>query len=598
MNFPDISSAIPSESVGNPNGMPAIRPPGWPPDGSNNITTSVSLERPGGDITVEDLPVGKKARSHEALPNPVEVEEPVVGSDGLDEIMKDTSVEGNIPQPPKPSFKYMVTRQNGSNNTVSLISDLDVELLDGDVQFGMDGLIPDIPFSEMIYQAIADKLSKSVIVRLLGKSIGYRALLNHNQTLWYPVGEIDLDNEYFLVRFAVEGDYHRVFSGGPWMIYGSYLTVQPFVKEFLNLEDHPKKILVWLSIICLGSLGINMPYRYYTKSLFRAIAGALGAIVRVDYNTTVGWRGRFARLAVVVDLDKPLVPGLMIDGKYQNVEYEGLPTICYACGKYGHTKASCLQPTRRRSGDKNKGERRIKETRDLEMALRRIAEPSSSGSNKMEIGMQNGTFIRKQAVNVEKQQEGNKEVIVADTKEKMVHVQSDLNKNKHNTIRIINEETRDIATGGKQQEGDKEVIVADPKEKRVQVPSVQSMNEHVANRSTNVDRREALRDRNDIFAMFEPRVSGAKADEFIRKSGFDRSFRIEANGFSGGIWVMWKEFVAIYFLLPDGRYRKKVWDQLRALDLNSDTPWLLGGDFNAICGTQERSGGSLRRCLV
>ncbi|KAL4308629.1 hypothetical protein GQ457_01G021290 [Hibiscus cannabinus] len=46
-----------------------------------------------------------------------------------------------------------------------------------------------------------------------------------------------------------------------------------------------------------------------------------------------GKRGRFARLVVAVYLDKPLIPGIVIDGKHQPIEYEGLPNICFGCGK-------------------------------------------------------------------------------------------------------------------------------------------------------------------------------------------------------------------------------------------------------------------------
>ena len=42
-----------------------------------------------------------------------------------------------------------------------------------------------------------------------------------------------------------------------------------------------------------------------------------------------------------------------------------------------------------------------------------------------------------------------------------------------------------------------------------------------------------------LIALLEPRVSGA--DKLVRKIGFDRSFRLEATGFSGGIWIMWKD---------------------------------------------------------
>ncbi|KAL4303172.1 hypothetical protein GQ457_10G004290 [Hibiscus cannabinus] len=155
--------------------------------------------------------------------------------------------------------------------------------------------------------------------------------------MWNPLGEIqliDLDNEYFLVRFAKEEDYVHVLTGEPWVVYGSYLTVQPWSRNFSTNSEYPERIMVWVRLP-------KLPYRYYTKSLFRYIANAIGQVVRIDYNTEDGKRGRFARLAVTIDLNKPLVSGIVIDGTRQDIEYEGLPDICFSCGKYGHSKDLC-----------------------------------------------------------------------------------------------------------------------------------------------------------------------------------------------------------------------------------------------------------------
>ncbi|XP_039049545.1 uncharacterized protein LOC120190550 [Hibiscus syriacus] len=163
------------------------------------------------------------------------------------------------------------------------------------------------------------------------------ALVNRIQSLWNPAGKplvVDLENDYFLVRFKNEEDYSRVLMGGPWMIYGSYLIVQPWGRLFSTLEDHPSQIIAWVRLP-------GLHYRYYTRSLFRILTGVIGKVVRVDYNTSDGKRGKFARIAVIIDLTKPLVAGIKLDGHLQRTEYEGLPTICLNSGKYGHPKEVC-----------------------------------------------------------------------------------------------------------------------------------------------------------------------------------------------------------------------------------------------------------------
>ncbi|KAK8490449.1 hypothetical protein V6N11_061759 [Hibiscus sabdariffa] len=50
--------------------------------------------------------------------------------------------------------------------------------------------------------------------------------------------------------------------------------------------------------------------------------------------------GKFARLAVMIDLKKPkpILSCIGIDGFIQKLLHEGLQQICYSCGRYGHTK--------------------------------------------------------------------------------------------------------------------------------------------------------------------------------------------------------------------------------------------------------------------
>ncbi|KAL4387714.1 hypothetical protein GQ457_09G012610 [Hibiscus cannabinus] len=148
------------------------------------------------------------------------------------------------------------------------------------------------------------------------------------ETLWRTSSRLNL------VRFANAADVTKVLMGGPWLIYGNYLTVQPWSRSFSTDEDHLEKIVVWARLP-------GLPFLYYTKSMFRCIAGAIGKIIKIDYNTSEGKRGSFARLAVVVGLSKPLIPSVLIDGISQKIEYEGLPIICYSCGCYGHTTEVC-----------------------------------------------------------------------------------------------------------------------------------------------------------------------------------------------------------------------------------------------------------------
>ncbi|KAH9734521.1 putative ribonuclease H protein [Citrus sinensis] len=124
----------------------------------------------------------------------------------------------------------------------------------------------------------------------------------------------------------------------------------------------------------------------------------------------------------------------------------------------------------------------------------------------------------------------------------------------------------------------------------------------------------------NLVALFEPRISGSKADGFIKKNAFQRSHRVEARGFSGGIWILWDDSFEVEFIINHNQFihfkiidskgcsswvtavyaspipmvRKILWSALDEVAKSVDGPWMIGGDFNAIRRVSEKKGGSAR----
>ncbi|KAE8713266.1 hypothetical protein F3Y22_tig00110213pilonHSYRG00218 [Hibiscus syriacus] len=198
-------------------------------------------------------------------------------------------------QQEKRSYASAVTSQLNQTTDVVSLQAMDEEVvLDSECIVDINGQYPVIQFADQVHDRIDYSMRRSVIVRLLGRAIGFKTLLNQIGLLWQLQGQyqvIDLENDYFLV-------------------------------------------IVW--VILPG-----LPYRYYSKAIFRRIAMVIGQVVKIDYSTNSGERGRFAHLAVLVNLNKPLIICLKIDGFWQKIEYEGLQQICFQCGVYGHSKDVC-----------------------------------------------------------------------------------------------------------------------------------------------------------------------------------------------------------------------------------------------------------------
>ena len=54
---------------------------------------------------------------------------------------------------------------------------------------------------------------------------GLKAWIAVESLKWFSV--IDLENDYFLIKFKEESDVANVLANGPWVVLGHYLTVQP-----------------------------------------------------------------------------------------------------------------------------------------------------------------------------------------------------------------------------------------------------------------------------------------------------------------------------------------------------------------------------------
>ncbi|KAI9118879.1 hypothetical protein K1719_010324 [Acacia pycnantha] len=213
----------------------------------------------------------------------------------------------------------------------------EVNLTEKDYKVDKEGDIPCIDFSSEIRAFLAKGMERSLIIKLLGRSIIYHELVARTQMMWKLKGSfqlVDMEGGYYCATFDLEEDYFKVLTGGPWMIYGAYLTTQPWALDFDSKTAVVSNVVAWIRIPGLS-------FRYYHKSTLRAIGALLGEVVKIDYMTETRSRGRYARLAVIIDLLKPLVPSIKVDGKSYGVEYEGLPHICFTCGKHGHSKERC-----------------------------------------------------------------------------------------------------------------------------------------------------------------------------------------------------------------------------------------------------------------
>lgn len=123
----------------------------------------------------------------------------------------------------------------------------------------------------------------------------------------------------------------------------------------------------------------------------------------------------------------------------------------------------------------------------------------------------------------------------------------------------------------------------------------------------------------NVIALLETHMGGTQAEKIAKALCFSGHSRVDAQGFSGGIWVYWRKeevtvepilkeeqyitmtitrngsmpwyFSAIY-ASPDPTKRQELWQELRQFAESHNEPWLLAGDFNETRYPSERSNSS------
>ena len=129
--------------------------------------------------------------------------------------------------------------------------------------------------------------------------------------------------------------------------------------------------------------------------------------------------------------------------------------------------------------------------------------------------------------------------------------------------------------------------------------------------------KEIVRANNpNVIALIETHMGGEQALLIASKLNYSGHTRVDAMGFSGGIWIFWKPdlvivepiikhtqhitmnitrigvvpwyFTAVY-ASPDPVKRRELWSELKEFARTHNKPWLIAGDFNDTRFPSERN---------
>ncbi|KAL6145133.1 hypothetical protein ACLB2K_055821 [Fragaria x ananassa] len=154
-------------------------------------------------------------------------------------------------------------------------------------------------------------------------------LLSYVNTLKNPVGRF---SQTMVDDFEFSDD-DCVYSQGK---HGENVS---FSEKRWRPDFDPKvevigKMALWIRIF-------GLPVKFFKEFTMAKIGKIIGNVVKVDKLTVGQARGKFDRVCVEVDLNKPLKPFVEVEYVAYNVVYEGISLISFECGCCGHAKYRC-----------------------------------------------------------------------------------------------------------------------------------------------------------------------------------------------------------------------------------------------------------------
>lgn len=178
-----------------------------------------------------------------------------------------------------------------------------------------------------------------IIIKLVGKTIGYRYVLHRLEMMWkieHNFSLTDLPNGFFIAEFTHRSDCDTALFNGHWMIFDHYLHVQQWVPNFTENDAQINFLPVWVRFPIL-------PVEYYSTHWHVRAEKQTGKMLKVVDTTFNVSREKYARVCVEIDLTKPFMTGYRLKKKLWRLQHEGLHNICFHCRRYGHMGTACPQ---------------------------------------------------------------------------------------------------------------------------------------------------------------------------------------------------------------------------------------------------------------
>ena len=94
------------------------------------------------------------------------------------------------------------------------------------------------------------------------------------------------------------------------MVLGDhFLSLRPWEPFFKPSSANVSMVAMWLRLY-------ELPIELYEAEVLREIGDSIRKVLRIDMHTTMEARGKYARLCIQIDIDKPLINTILI-GRFE-----------------------------------------------------------------------------------------------------------------------------------------------------------------------------------------------------------------------------------------------------------------------------------------
>ncbi|XP_019224481.1 PREDICTED: uncharacterized protein LOC109206146 [Nicotiana attenuata] len=436
-----------------------------------------------------------------------------------------------------------------------------------------------------------EKWKCALIVYILGDTPGYNTMKRYINVNWASVRELDVflhEEGYYIIRFHSKADMKEIYYSGPYTINNRPIILKPWTAE---------------------------------------IASAVGTPIFADECTTKKTRISYARMLIEVNVTRPLKEEIWVrdpKGKQflQDVYYEWKPKFCEQCQKVGHSCAPHGTGTKQDGKQQINQKGKAREAKKVTMEWRtkgKVQQNDTQSVQSIPVEQQ----MQQQATEVQQ-----KAIISAKSRPESSQGQYETAPPSSPSKVILSNHNR-----GKQ-------VECSPEFNLTNFPllsTVKLRNPFEGRRTPNmltnwlfwnvrgVNKRYKQKELANYIKSKNVKIAGLMETR-VKEHNFKRVTKAIApdwegiNNYqyaqNGRVWVLWDpRWYSVKLLKAGDQYvhcqitdnvgkidclitvvyghntieqRKALWAEVHKMAANITTPWLIGGDFNAVLYSQDR----------